>query len=144
MRKILVFTGSRANYSSTRAIMKSIMKSPDLELQAVIGGSAIIERYGNIESLMMDDKIPIDAKFHMLVEGETPVTMSKSVGLGIIDLSMIFDNLKPDVVVVVGDRFDVMAPTIVAAYMNIPIAHTMGGEVSGTIDESIRHAITKF
>jgi len=144
MKKILVFTGSRANYSSTRTIIKAVKEHPNLQLQTVVGGAALLDRYGNIEKLMQEDGITIDSKFHMIVEGETPTTMAKSTGLGIIDLSMIFDNLKPDVVVVVGDRFDVMAPTIAAAYMNIPIAHTMGGEVSGTIDESIRHAITKF
>ena len=144
MKKVLVFTGSRANYSSTRTIMKAVMAHPKLQLQTVVGGAALLDRYGNIEKLMEEDGIPIDSKFHMVVEGETPTTMAKSTGLGLIDISMIFDNLKPDIVVIVGDRFDVLAPTIAAAYMNIPIAHTMGGEVSGTIDESIRHAITKF
>lgn len=144
MKKVLVYTGSRANYSSTRAIMKAVLENHDLKLQTVVGGAALLDRYGNIEKLMAKDNIPVDAKFYMIVEGETPTTMAKSTGLGLIDLSMIFDNMKPDVVVVVGDRFDVLAPTIAAAYMNIPIAHTMGGEVSGTIDESIRHAITKF
>lgn len=144
MKKVLVFTGSRANYSSTRTIMKAVMAHPELELQTVIGGAALLDRYGNVEKLMLEDNLPVHAKFHMIVEGETPTTMAKSTGLGLIDVSMIFDNLKPDIVVIVGDRFDVLAPTIAAAYMNIPIAHTMGGEVSGTIDESIRHAITKF
>jgi UDP-hydrolysing UDP-N-acetyl-D-glucosamine 2-epimerase len=144
MKKVCVFTGSRANYSSTRAIMKAIQANPELQLQTVIGAAAILDRYGNIESMMKSDGFTIDAKFHMIIEGETPTTMAKSTGLGIIDISMIFENLSPDMVVIVGDRFDVMAPTIAAAYMNIPIAHTMGGEVSGTIDESIRHAITKF
>ncbi len=144
MRKICVFTGSRANYSSTRSIMKAIQEHPSLRLQTVIGGAAILDRYGNIEPLMQKDGFKIDAKFHMIVEGETPTTMAKSTGLGLIDSSMVFNNLEPDLLVVVGDRFDVMAPTLAAAYMNIPIAHTMGGEVSGTIDESIRHAITKF
>ena len=144
MKKVLVFTGSRANYSSTRSIMKAVLEHPELELQTVVGGAALLDRYGNIEKLMAEDDIPIHAKFYMILEGETPATMAKSTGLGLIDLSMIFDNLTPDVVVIVGDRFDVLAPTIAAAYMNIPIAHTMGGEVSGTIDESIRHAITKF
>ena len=144
MKNVMVFTGSRANYSSTRTIMKAVMLHPELELQTVVAGAALLDRYGNIEKLMQEDGIPIDAKFHMIVEGETPTTMAKSTGLGIIDVSMIFDNFIPVVVVIVGDRFDVLAPTIAAAYMNIPIAHTMGGEVSGTIDESIRHAITKF
>src|SRR3546814_10606801 len=80
----------------------------------------------------------------MLIEGETPATMAKSTGVGLIELPTIFDRLKPDFVITVGDRFETMATTLAAAYMNIPVAHTMGGEVSGTIDESIRHAVTKF
>src|SRR6266852_5519768 len=77
-------------------------------------------------------------------EGETPATMAKSTGLGLLELPTVFESLKPDCVLTVGDRFETMATTLAAAYMNIPVAHTMGGEVSGTIDESIRHAVTKF
>ena len=144
MKSIAVFVGSRANYSSCKSIMRAIQAHDDLQLQVVIGGAAVLDRYGNIESMIQNDGFAIDAKFYMIIEGENPITMAKSTGLGIIELSMIFNNLKPDIVLVVGDRFDVMAPTIAAAYMNIPIAHTMGGEISGTIDENIRHAITKM
>ncbi len=144
MKKIAVFVGSRANYSSCKAIMRAIQKHEGLHLQTVIGAAAVLQRYGDIEETVRQDGFEIDAKFFMIIEGENPTTMAKSTGLGIIELSMIFNNLKPDVVLVVGDRFDVMAPAITASYMNIPIAHTMGGEVSGTVDESIRHAITKL
>ena len=144
MKKIVVFIGSRANYSSCKSIMRAIQNHPEFELQVVLGAAAVLDRYGNIENLVKEDGFEIDAKFYMIVEGENPITMAKSTGLGIIELSMIFNNLKPDIVLVVGDRFDVMAPTIAASYMNVPIAHTMGGKVSGTIDESIRHAITKM
>ena len=144
MKKVSVFTGSRANYSSCKSIMRAIQKHPELELQVVLGAAAVLDRYGNIENLVKEDGFNVDAKFYMIIEGENPITMAKSTGLGIIELSMIFNNLKPDIVVIVGDRFDIMAPTIAASYMNIPIAHTMGGEVSGTIDESIRHAVTKM
>jgi len=80
----------------------------------------------------------------MIVEGETPATMAKSTGLGLLELPTMFELLKPDIVVSVGDRFETMATAIAASYMNIPVAHTMGGEISGTIDESIRHAVTKL
>ena len=144
MKRICVFVGSRANYSSCKSIMKAVQRHPALQLQVVLGAAALLDRYGNIETLIREDGFNIDAKFYMIVEGENPITMAKSTGLGIIELSMIFNNLAPDLVLVVGDRFDVMAPTIAASYMNIPIAHTMGGEVSGTIDENVRHAITKM
>jgi UDP-hydrolysing UDP-N-acetyl-D-glucosamine 2-epimerase len=124
--------------------MKAAGEHHELQLQTIIGASAILDRFGNIEELVKEDGFEINCKLHMIVEGENPTTMAKSTGLGIIDLSALFNNLKPDVVVVVGDRFDVVAPVIAASYMNIPVAHIMGGEVSGTIDESIRHAITKM
>ncbi len=92
----------------------------------------------------MRDGFVADARVNMIVEGETPVTMAKSTGLGLLELPTLFELLKPDVVITVGDRFETMATAVAGAYMNIPLAHTMGGEVTGTIDESIRHAITKL
>ena len=144
MKKICVFVGSRANYSSIKSVMNSIKNHKNLELQVVIGSSSVLERYGKVEDLIIKDGFKIDYKFYNIVEGENPLTMAKSTGLGIIEFSTILDNLNSDFLIVVGDRFEMMSVTIAAAYMNIRIAHTMGGEVTGTIDESIRHAITKF
>ena len=93
---------------------------------------------------MKKDGFKIDKKIYFLIEGENPVTMAKSTGLGLIGIADALDELKPDLVFTVGDRFETMATTLATSYMNIPLVHTMGGEVSGTIDESIRHAITKF
>lgn len=143
-RKICVFIGSRANYSSIKSAMLAIRDHAELELQLVIGASALLDRYGSVVSLIEKDGFVPTAKVHMLIEGETPETMAKSTGLGLLELPTIFGQIKPDIVLTVGDRFETMSTTLAAAYMNIPIAHTMGGEVSGTIDESIRHAVTKF
>lgn len=144
MRKICVVVGSRANYSSIKAVMRAVKAHPDLELQVVAGASAVLDRYGAVVDVMERDGFATNARLFMLVEGETPATMAKSTGLGLIELPTIFETLKPDVVLTVGDRFETMATTLAAAYMNIPLAHTMGGEVSGNIDENIRHAVTKF
>ncbi len=144
MRKICVFVGSRANYSSIKSVMKAIKKHPKLQLQVITGASALLDRFGKVEELIKKDGFNIDFNFYNIVEGETPATMAKSTGLGIIEATTAFGNLKPDIVVIVGDRFEMMSVTIAAVYMNIRVAHTMGGEVTGTIDESIRHAITKF
>lgn len=143
-RKICIVVGSRANYSSIKAVMRAVAAHPELELQVVAAASALLDRYGAVVDLMEQDGFRIDARLFMLVEGETPATMAKSAGLGLIELPTIFEKLKPDVVLTVGDRFETMSTTLAAAYMNIPLAHTMGGEVSGNIDENIRHAITKF
>ena len=143
-RKIAVFVGSRANYSSASPIMAAVKKHEKLQLQTIVGASAVLERFGKVEDLIISDGYSIDRRFYSLIEGENPVTMAKSTGLGLIEASSILEELKPDFVVVVGDRFEMMSVVIAAAYQNIRIAHTMGGEVTGTIDESIRHAISKF
>ncbi len=144
MKKICVVIGSRANYSSIKSAMHAINNHADLELQLIVGASAILDRYGSVINLIEKDGFSASARVHMLIEGETPATMAKSTGLGLLELPTLFEQMKPDVVLTVGDRFETMATTLAAAYMNIPVAHTMGGEVSGTIDESIRHAVTKF
>ncbi len=143
-RKICVVIANRANYSSIKSVMAAINSHPKLELQLVVGSSALLERFGSVVDLIEGDGFITDATFHMIIEGENPATMAKSAGLGLLELSTLFQNLKPDMVLAVGDRFEIMAVAVTAAYMNIPLCHTMGGEVTGTIDESIRHAITKL
>ena len=144
MRKVCVVIGSRANYNSIKSTMRAIKAHPELELQVVVGASALLDRYGSVVDVVERDGFTPTAKVYMLIEGETPATMAKSTGLGLLELPTIFEQLKPDIVLTVGDRFETMATALAATYMNIPLAHTMGGEVSGTIDESIRHAVTKF
>jgi UDP-hydrolysing UDP-N-acetyl-D-glucosamine 2-epimerase len=144
MKKVCVVVGSRANYSSIKSAMRAMEAHPDLELQLVVGASALLDRYGTVLDLIERDGFEPDEKVFMLIEGETPSTMAKSTGLGLLELPTAFERLRPDVVITVGDRFETMATALAATYMNIPLAHTMGGEVSGNIDESIRHAVTKF
>ena len=143
-KKIFTFLGSRANYSSLKSIMLNIKNSDKLELILTVGASALLDKYGEVVNLIEKDGFFVNEKIFMLIEGETPETMAKSTGLGIIDLSGILIKYKPDFTLIVGDRFEMLAVAITSAYNNIPIIHTMGGEVSGSIDESIRHAITKF
>ena len=104
----------------------------------------LLDRYGTVAEQIKEDGFEPLAEVFMLIEGENPTTMAKSTGVGLMELPTVFERIKPDIVLTVGDRFETMATTLASAYMNIPIAHTMGGEVSGTIDESIRHAVTKF
>jgi UDP-hydrolysing UDP-N-acetyl-D-glucosamine 2-epimerase len=144
VRSVCVVVGSRANYSSIKSAMHAIRDHPDLELQLVVGASALLDRYGTVLDVIERDGFEPDERVFMLIEGETPSTMAKSTGLGLLELPTAFERLEPDVVVTVGDRFETMATALAATYMNIPLAHTMGGEVSGNIDESIRHAVTKF
>jgi UDP-hydrolysing UDP-N-acetyl-D-glucosamine 2-epimerase len=141
---VCIFIGSRANYSSIKSVMRAVVEHPALQLQLVVGASALLDRFGAAVDVNEADGFTDNARVSMIVEGETPATMAKSTGLGLLELPTTFEQLKPDVVVSVGDRFETMATAIAAAYMNIPVAHTMGGEISGTIDESIRHAVTKL
>lgn len=143
-RKIGVVLGSRANYASIKSVMRELQRTENVELEVYAGAATLLDKFGNAAKLVEREGFPITARYYMLVEGETPETMALSTGLGIMKLTDIFMNRKPDMVITVGDRFETMSTTIAAAYLNIHLVHTMGGEVSGTIDESIRHAITKF
>jgi UDP-hydrolysing UDP-N-acetyl-D-glucosamine 2-epimerase len=113
-------------------------------LQIILSASAILDRFGNIENQICNDGFKINYKSYMIVEGQNPITMSKSTGLAIIELSSMFESLKPNIVVTVADRYETLATAVAASYMNIAVAHIQGGEVSGSIDESVRHAITKL
>lgn len=143
-KKVTVVIHSRANYGRIKSVLTAVRERPDLELQIVLGASALLHRYGNVRAIIEQDGFEVAASVYTIVEGETPTTMAKSTGLGIIELSTIFENLRPDVVVSVADRFETMSTAIAASYMNIPLAHTQGGEITGSIDESVRHAITKL
>jgi UDP-hydrolysing UDP-N-acetyl-D-glucosamine 2-epimerase len=135
---------SRANYARIKTALLAIRDHPDLELQIVAGASAVLERFGNAVDVMVRDGFVPDATIRFIIEGETPATMAKSTGLGLLELPTVFEMLKPDVVVTIADRFETISTAIAGAYMNIPVAHTQGGEVSGSIDESVRHAVTKL
>ncbi len=144
LKNICFVIGSRANYSSIKSVMLAVKSDRKLNFQLILTTSSVLSRYGDVSDLIEKDGFIIDEKVFNLIEGESPLTMAKSTGLCLIELSTIFSKLKPDLVFAVGDRFEIMAVVLAASYMNIPLAHTMGGEVTGTIDESIRHAITKF
>lgn len=143
-RKVCVVVASRANYARIKSVLAAVKAHPDLELQVIAGASTLLERTGNAVDVMALDGFAPDASVRFIIEGETPTTMAKSTGLGLLELPTIFEMLTPDVVVTVADRFETIATAIAAAYMNIPVAHTQGGEVSGSIDESVRHAVTKL
>lgn len=143
-RKICVVVASRANYGRIKSVLQSIKDRKDLELQLIVQASALLYRFGSVIDNIIEDGFKVDATVYSIVEGENLTTMAKSTGLAIIELATLFERLKPDVVLTVADRFETMATAIAASYMNIPLAHSQGGELSGSIDESVRHAITKL
>ena len=147
-RKICFVITSGIHYSRSRLVLEELRKREtrerDVALQIVLAGSAVLREYGDIEALLRKDGFAISAKITMAVQGGTTTSMAKTMGLGVIEFSSVFDNLEPDIVVVRGDRFEVLSAAVAAAYMNKTIAHIEGGDVSGNIDESVRHAITKL
>jgi GDP/UDP-N,N'-diacetylbacillosamine 2-epimerase (hydrolysing) len=143
-RKICVVVTARPSYSRIRTALRAIEQHPQLELQLVVAASALLERYGNAIQAIERDGFSIKARVYMVVEGENLVTSAKSTGLGLVELATVFDNLSPDAVVTIADRYETLANAVAASYMNIPVVHVQGGEVTGSIDEKVRHAVTKL
>lgn len=144
IRKICVVVTARPSYSRIRSVLEAIQTHPDLELQLVVAASALLDRYGNAQRIIEKEGFQIDRRVYMIMEGENLVTSAKSTGFGLAELATVFDDLQPDVVVTVADRFETLATAISASYLNIPLAHVQGGEVTGSIDEKVRHAVTKL
>jgi UDP-hydrolysing UDP-N-acetyl-D-glucosamine 2-epimerase len=143
-KRICVLVTARPSYSRIKSALGAIQAHPDLELQLVVAASALLERYGNAFKVIERDGFEISARVYMVLEGENLVTSAKSTGLGLVELATVFDNLQPDAVVTVADRYETLATAVAASYMNIPVVHVQGGEVTGSIDEKVRHAVTKL
>ncbi len=143
-RKICVVITARTSYTKIKPILTAIKAHKALDLQVVCSASAVLDRFGSTDAMVERDGFNVNERIYNLLEGETLQTCAKSTGFGVIELSGTFARLKPDIVVVMADRFEVMATAIAASYQNIPLAHVQGGEVSGNIDEKVRHAVTKL
>lgn len=143
-RKICVVVTARPSYSRIRTALRAIQQRPDLELQLVVAGSALLDRYGKVTDCIEGDGFPISQRVHMTLEGATLSSMAKSTGFGTSQLATVFENLLPNIIVTVADRYETMSTAIAASYMNIPLVHIQGGEVTGSIDEKVRHAVSKL
>ncbi|HWA70556.1 MAG TPA: UDP-N-acetylglucosamine 2-epimerase [Rhizomicrobium sp.] len=143
-RRIAVVLIDRANYGRLKPVMQAIKDHPGLELQVVCGGTMVLNRFDRPVRIVEKDGFRVDAEIHLELEGSTPLTMAKSLGFGVIEFTSEFARLKPDMVLVIGDRYEGLAAALAASYMNICLAHAQGGEVSGSIDESARHCMTKL
>lgn len=145
-RLIAVVTGTRAEYGIFRTVIRAIENHPNLDYTIIVTGMHLLDRFGNTIRFIEEDGYKIGAKVQGILEddSDTPASMARALGREILGMADAFERLKPDIVLVLGDRDEPLAAAAAAAHMNIPIAHMHGGEISGTIDESIRHAITKF
>ena len=143
-RKIAVVTTTRALYGYDRRIMRLIDESDDLQLQTVVTGAHLLKEYGLSVREVEQDGFEIAARVDMVVGGDTPTAFAKSLGVCIQSMTQVFEMLTPDIVLISGDRGEILATAVTAAYMNIPVAHIQSGDLSGHIDGSARHAITKL
>lgn len=143
-RKICAVITARPSYSRVKTALQAIKNHPKLELQLVVAGSALLDRYGNAVNFIEKDGFTISEKVFMVLEGENKTAMAKTTGLGVMELANVFYNLQPDAVLTIADRFETIATSIAASYQNIPLIHLQGGEVTGNIDEKVRHANTKL
>lgn len=144
MKNIAVVLVDRANYGRMKPVMQELAGHPDINMQLVVTGTMMLDRFGRAVEVVEADGFTVDERVYIELEGSIPTTMVKSMGLGIIELGNAFHRLKPDFVLVIGDRYEAMGAAIAAVYQNICLIHVQGGEVTGSIDESTRHAITKL
>ena len=142
--KVAVVINNRANYARIRSFLIESKKNKNIKIDLVLAASSLVEKFGELEKIIKKDKLKISKKLFTIIDGDRPVTMAKSTAVEISELSNLFENSKPDYVFAIADRFETLSVAIASSYMNIPLIHLQGGEVTGSIDESVRHAISKF
>lgn len=144
-KKVAVFTGTRADYGLLFWLLKDIQNDPELTLQLLVTGSHLSSQFGNTYQKIEKDGFVIDEKIEILLSSNTPAAVAKSIGLGVLGFTDALVRLKPDIMVILGDRYEALAAAQTAMVLGIPILHLHGGEISeGAYDDNIRHAITKL
>ena len=142
--KICFVLVNRANYGRVKLLMSEIKKNKNFQLQIVLVSSPLLKKYGQLDEIIKKDGFKINSSFFTHVEGENLHTMTKSTALCLLELSSCFKILSPDIVFTIGDRYESLATAIAASYSNIYLCHLQGGELSGSIDDNVRHAVTKL
>ncbi len=143
-RKVCFIITNRIHYGRQEILLKQLRDDPDLELQLIVGASALLEKYSQVPRSLARHGFQVHEEMLNLIEGGNHAAMAKTAGLAVLELTNTFQKLKPDIVLIRGDRFEQLACAMTAAYLNLAVAHIEGGDVTGTIDESVRHAITKL
>ena len=145
MKKKLTFViVNRANYARIRILLINLKKSKKFKIDIILVSSPLLKKYGDLEKNIIKDGLRVTSKFFTHIEGENLITMTKSTGLLLLELSSAFEAINPDIVFLVGDRYEVLAAAIAANYMNIFLVHLQGGELTGSVDENVRHSVTKL
>ncbi len=145
MKKVCVFTGSRADYGLLKPLIKKIIDNKNLKLQLIVSGTHLSKSFGYTIDEINNDYFPIDETVEILLDSDTPAGILKSMGIGLINFTESINRLKPDISIILGDRFEALSFAICCYINQIPICHIHGGEItSGSFDDGIRHSITKF
>ncbi len=144
MRKISLVITARSSYTKYRTVLENLSKKIDVKLNIICCGSALIDKFGKVENEILKDGFKINKKIHFILDNDEIDRPGKELGFGLISFSDYFKETKPDIVVIMADRYEILAPAIAASFLNIPIAHIQGGELSGNIDEKVRHTVTKI
>lgn len=142
--KIAFAVTTRGNYAKIKGLLDLVSKDKKFEPQIILGGMIVLEKYGRVLDLVDNKNFKYVKNVNFVVEGESLLSMTKSSGLACFEFGNVFNEIKPDLVVIIGDRFECLPIAMAASYLNISIAHIEGGETSGSVDEKIRHAITKL
>jgi len=143
-RHICFVITARPSYARVRSVIKAAKNHPNLRVSVIGTASFLANRYGTAANSLAQDGLELDWRIHTLFDENGLSTAAKTTAVQLSELSTAFENLKPDAVVSIADRYETMATAIAAAYMNIPLVHIQGGEVTGNIDEKVRHAVTKM
>jgi UDP-hydrolysing UDP-N-acetyl-D-glucosamine 2-epimerase len=144
MRKICVVITARPSYSRIKSLLVSLKNDPNVLLQIIVSASALLDKFGSAVDVMESDGFEVNDKIYSVLQGDSVMISPKITGISIIELSNSFLRLNPDIIVTIADRYETIATSIAASFMNIPLAHIQGGEVTGNIDEKVRHANTKL
>lgn len=142
-KKIIVAViTARPSYSRIKTVLLSLRDNPKVDLRIILGSSAILERFGNVSDIIEKDGLKISHKIYNSIEGSNIITMPKTTAHAIVELSFLFNEIKPDAVITIADRYETLATSIAASYMNITLVHIQGGELSGSIDDKVRNSST--
>ncbi len=144
MRNICVVITARSSYTKFKPVLSALKQRKGVRTQVICAASAVLEKFGRVDKVIERDGFEVVESFHSHIDSELPLGMAKSTSLLLNDCASAFARLRPDVVVVMADRFEILAPCIAASYQNIPLAHIQGGETTGNIDQKVRHAATKL
>lgn len=143
-KHIVICLTSRGNYARTGTILHELDADPDVNLDIIVGGASVVRKYGTLTEMLNEDGLDVTNTFHNVIEGGKPISAAKTTGLSMMEFANELNTLDPDAVITIADRYETMAVTLAASYLNIPVLHTQGGEITGSIDDKVRHATTKM